>query len=85
MASREFVRLVFGNLDELLELHSQMFQKMRVVNEQWRKNPEYDGLYAKMGETIATFFNGDDGERMQKAASSFCQDQQQGLKMLAER
>jgi hypothetical protein len=62
-----------------------MFQKMKVVNEQWKKSPEYDGLYGRMGETVATFFNDDDGERLKKAVSSFCQDQQQGLRVLAER
>ncbi|KAI6177629.1 hypothetical protein M3Y97_00928700 [Aphelenchoides bicaudatus] len=85
LGSREFVKLVFGNLDELLELHSGMFQRMRVVNEQWKKDPAYDGLYGRMGETIANFFNGEDGEKMQKITAAFCQDQQQGLRVLAER
>lgn len=58
---------------------------MRVVNEQWKKDPEYDGLYGRMGETVANFFNSEDGERLQKATSAFCQDQQQGLRMLGER
>jgi hypothetical protein len=71
--------------ENVVELHSGMWQKMRVVSEQWKKDPAYDGLYGKMGETVATFFNGEDGERLQKATSAFCQDQQQGLRALAER
>lgn len=62
-----------------------MFQRMRVVNEQWKKDAAYDGLYGRMGETIANFFNGEDGEKMQKVTAAFCQDQQQGLRVLAER
>jgi hypothetical protein len=58
---------------------------MKLAHEHWKKDPEYDGLYSKMGETIAGFFNGEDGEKLEKATSAFCQDQQHGLRVLAER
>ncbi|KAI6240088.1 hypothetical protein M3Y99_00493700 [Aphelenchoides fujianensis] len=66
-------------------IHSSMFQKMKVANEQWKRDPEFDGLYGKMGGTIASFFNNEDGDRLRKATSAFCQDQQHGLRVLADR
>ncbi|CAD5222595.1 unnamed protein product [Bursaphelenchus xylophilus] len=85
LVSKDFLKVVFANLDELIEIHSGMFQKMRVVVEQWKKDPQYDGLYAKLGSTIATFFADEDGEKFKKAASLFCENQQYGLKLLGER
>ncbi|KAI6235154.1 hypothetical protein M3Y95_00021200 [Aphelenchoides besseyi] len=85
LGSREFVKIVFGNLDELLEVHSNMFQKMKIANEQWKKDPEYNGLYGKMGGTISSFFNNEDGDRLRKATSAFCQDQQHALRVLSDR
>ena len=85
IVGRDFVRVVFANIDEMLEIHTQMFQKMKTACEQWRKEAEYDGLYPRIGVTVASFFSMEDGDRLRNATSTFCQDQQHALRMLAER
>lgn len=85
LVSKEFLKMVFANLNELIEIHSSMYQKMKIVKEQWKKDPQFDGMYAKLGATIASFFTEENGEQFKKSASIFCRNQQYGLRLLGER
>ena len=83
VAKPELVSLLFGNLDELLQVHSEMHQKMKLAMEIWRRNGSLEGgLYGDIGDLVEAMFDGPCGERLMHATATFCQNQQHALDTL---
>lgn len=82
IVSYELIRLLFGNIDDLLEIHLEMYQKMKVAKEMWRRNPTLEGLYGDISELVESIFDGITGERLMRSTALFCQNQQHALDTL---
>ncbi|KAI1707836.1 regulator of G protein signaling-like domain-containing protein [Ditylenchus destructor] len=81
----DLIKLLFGNIDDLLEAHVEMHQKMKVAKEMWRRNGSTDGLYGDVGELLDSMFDGPAGEKLMKVTEVFCQSQQHALDTLRAR
>lgn len=80
----EMVKLLFSNLDEVLEVHSEMKQKMRIAVDMWKRDSALDGLYGDIGELMEGMFDGASGERLMNVTAAFCQHQQHALDFLRQ-
>uniref|UniRef100_A0A183C9A4 DH domain-containing protein n=1 Tax=Globodera pallida TaxID=36090 RepID=A0A183C9A4_GLOPA len=78
VASPHLVKLLFGNLDELLKLHAEMCQKMKRLR---RPN----GLYGDLGAPVEELFSGQCGAKFKATVALFCQNQQHALDALRHR
>ncbi|KAF7635453.1 hypothetical protein Mgra_00005131 [Meloidogyne graminicola] len=88
VASPELIKLLFGNLDELLQVHSEMNNKMREAVENWQRKGignENGGLYGDIGELIVNLFDGSIGEKLMHNTALFCRNQQYALDTLRQR
>uniref|UniRef100_A0A915DQH6 Rho guanine nucleotide exchange factor 12 n=1 Tax=Ditylenchus dipsaci TaxID=166011 RepID=A0A915DQH6_9BILA len=81
----ELIKLLFGNIDDLLEVHLEMHRKMKLAREMWRREGASEGLYGDIGELLEGMFDGPSGERLKKATALFCQNQQHALDTLRAR
>ncbi|VDM58603.1 unnamed protein product [Angiostrongylus costaricensis] len=72
VVSPEVVHLLFANLDQLLEIHTDMSNQMRQAVEQWRRDPTLNGLYGNVGELLEKMFDGEAGEK-------FMEDKEESL------
>ncbi|KJH44988.1 hypothetical protein DICVIV_08972 [Dictyocaulus viviparus] len=85
IVSPDVVHLLFANLDQLLEIHTDMSNRMRQAVEKWRRDPTLNGLYGNVGELMEKMFEGEAGERFMQITSTFCQHQQHALEILRAR
>lgn len=82
----DLIKLLFGNIDDLLEVHMEMHQKMKVAKEMWRRDGKLEGkIYGDVGELLESMFDGPAGERLMKVTEVFCQSQQHALDTLRAR
>uniref|UniRef100_A0A1I7Z2X7 Rho guanine nucleotide exchange factor 11 n=1 Tax=Steinernema glaseri TaxID=37863 RepID=A0A1I7Z2X7_9BILA len=81
----ETINLLFANLDELVEIHSDISRKMRDATEAWRRAGTQQGLYGQIGKLMVDIFDGEAGQRFVEATSKFCQHQQHALDLLRHR
>ncbi|TMS36379.1 hypothetical protein L596_003557 [Steinernema carpocapsae] len=81
----ETINLLFTNLDELVEIHSEISRKMRDATEGWRRTGTQQGLYGQIGQLMIDIFDGEAGKRFVEATSKFCQHQQHALDLLRHR
>uniref|UniRef100_A0AC34F3U0 Uncharacterized protein n=1 Tax=Panagrolaimus sp. ES5 TaxID=591445 RepID=A0AC34F3U0_9BILA len=84
IGSGELIKLIFANLDEILEIHVEMRKKMKAALDRWRRDPSLNGLYGDIGELMEEIFSGPNGEKIIKATSVFCQHQQHALDRLRQ-
>lgn len=85
IVSPDVVHLLFANLEQLLEIHTAMSNRMRQAAEQWRRDPNLNGLYGNIGELMEKIFEGEAGEKFMQITSIFCQHQQHALEILRTR
>ena len=71
----ELASQVFANLDEMIELHSQLNKAMREM----RKSKS---LIGKVGDLLMSRFDSESGHRFKMAAAAFCRNQSSGLEAL---
>ncbi|XP_014236833.1 rho guanine nucleotide exchange factor 11 isoform X1 [Trichogramma pretiosum] len=71
------LQLLFSNLDEMVQLHSQFNQAMK------RKRKE-NPCVGDIGDLLLDMFDGEAGEVFERAASTFCSKQQVALNALRE-
>ncbi|XP_076335104.1 rho guanine nucleotide exchange factor 11-like isoform X2 [Tachypleus tridentatus] len=71
----DLLQLLFPNLDEMLEIHGGFNKMMKI-----RRHEE--PIIGDIGEMMLQMFNGCSGERLKKAASTFCRNQSVALEQL---
>ncbi|VDN57809.1 unnamed protein product [Dracunculus medinensis] len=81
----DIVKLFFANIDEVLEIHSEMNKKMRLTIEAWRKDNILSGLFGEIGPLMESLFDGENGQKLMQTTSVFCQHQQHALDILRQR
>lgn len=84
IGSGEIIKLIFANLDEILEIHMEMRRKMKEALDRWRRDPSLNGLYGDIGELMENMFSGANGEKIINATATFCQHQQHALDRLRQ-
>lgn len=52
VVSPDVIKLLFGNLDEVLEVHTEMRHKMQLAIDVWRADASLEGLYGDIGEIM---------------------------------
>lgn len=84
VVSTELIKLLFGNLDELLEIHEDTIHKrMKQIKEIWRQDTKLEGLYGDIGELVEGIFDSATiGDRLMRATAQFCMNQQHALDIL---
>ncbi|XP_060520310.1 rho guanine nucleotide exchange factor 11 isoform X2 [Cylas formicarius] len=70
--------LIFPNIKELLDIHSEVEKEMRRIRKQ-------DPLVRQIGDMLVDTFGGPQGELLQKAAATFCERQQLALEFIKKR
>ncbi|KAJ9582237.1 hypothetical protein L9F63_003366, partial [Diploptera punctata] len=75
---QDHIQLLFSNLDEMLDIHSQFNNSMKSKR---RENP----LVGDIADLLLAMFDGPAGENFQQAAATFCAKQQIALELLKER
>ncbi|CAL8080561.1 unnamed protein product [Orchesella dallaii] len=78
LLSADVVHLLFPNLEEVLEIHEQF-------NSTLKKKRTESPLVGDIGPVLLESFDGEKGEQLRHAASTFCARQQIGLELLRER
>ncbi|KAF5304968.1 hypothetical protein FQR65_LT18831, partial [Abscondita terminalis] len=78
LLKNEEINLIFPNLCELLELHSQLNNIMRSKR---KENP----IIKDIGDMMLNMFDGQVGENFQACAAAFCERQQVALEFIKER
>ncbi|KAK4873317.1 hypothetical protein RN001_015346 [Aquatica leii] len=78
LLKNEEINLIFPNLCELLELHSQLNSIMRSKR---KENP----IIKDIGDMMLNMFDGPVGENFQACAAAFCERQQVALEFIKER
>ncbi|KAG8222211.1 hypothetical protein J437_LFUL001303 [Ladona fulva] len=73
----EQIQLLFANLDEMLEIHSQFNSAMKAKR---RENP----IVERVGDILLNMLDGPCGENFERAAAKFCARQQIALESLKE-
>ncbi|CAJ0933896.1 unnamed protein product, partial [Mesorhabditis belari] len=81
----DIVELLFANIDEILQLHQSMNKQMRAAVEEWKRDPQLNGLYGDIGELMDGMFSGEPGEKLREATAEFCKHQQHALEILRTR
>ncbi|XP_069677128.1 rho guanine nucleotide exchange factor 12 isoform X3 [Periplaneta americana] len=74
----DHIQLLFANLDEMLDIHSQFNNSMKSKR---RENP----LVGDVADILLSMFDGAAGENFQQAAATYCARQQIALELLKER
>lgn len=75
---QEDINLLFPNLCELIEIHSEFNMHM--------KNKRREGItVGELGDVLLLMFGGSKGENFQKAAATFCERQQLALEFIKEK
>ncbi|XP_043228876.1 rho guanine nucleotide exchange factor 11-like isoform X13 [Amphibalanus amphitrite] len=69
------INLLFGNLEELLEIHSRF-------NAAMKKRQKEDPMMEKVGDILVNMFEGEQGESFKTAAAAFCRCQSIALEKL---
>ncbi|XP_037072957.1 rho guanine nucleotide exchange factor 11-like, partial [Pollicipes pollicipes] len=69
------INLLFGNLEELLEIHSRF-------NSAMKKRQKEDPMMEKVGDILISMFEGESGESFKTAAAAFCRCQSIALDKL---
>uniref|UniRef100_A0AC34QHJ7 Rho guanine nucleotide exchange factor 12 n=1 Tax=Panagrolaimus sp. JU765 TaxID=591449 RepID=A0AC34QHJ7_9BILA len=82
IVNSDIIKLVFSNLDEILDIHTEIKNKMKASLDSWKRDPALNGLYGDIGELMESIFDGSCGERLMKATATFCQHQQHALDYL---
>ncbi|KAJ8867691.1 hypothetical protein PR048_031494 [Dryococelus australis] len=74
----DHLQLLFSNLEQMLEIHSQFNNLM--------KSKKKEGpIVGEIADLLLTMFDGPEGEEFQEAAATFCARQQIALELLKER
>ncbi|XP_064651024.1 uncharacterized protein LOC135502270 isoform X5 [Lineus longissimus] len=76
---RDLVKLLFPNLDELIELHKSMNDSMK------KDAPGPGATYGDVGDILLNGLQGANGEKLCRASATFCQNQSFSLEMLKSR
>uniref|UniRef100_A0AC35U4T6 Phorbol-ester/DAG-type domain-containing protein n=1 Tax=Rhabditophanes sp. KR3021 TaxID=114890 RepID=A0AC35U4T6_9BILA len=76
------LEILFGHLEELLELHQEIVKKFQSRIDSWKEQPNYNGLFGDISDLALDIFYGIDGERLKQAAAEFCKNQQHALDYL---
>ncbi|XP_065207030.1 rho guanine nucleotide exchange factor 12 isoform X3 [Planococcus citri] len=74
----EQLQLLFANLDEMLEIHSQFNNNMKLKKKE-------NSIVGDIGDILLKMFDGAEGEIFEDAAATFCSRQQIALEALKER
>lgn len=74
----EELNLIFPNIKEVLNVHTQFNREMK------RKRRD-DRFVVELGDMLVGMFGGVNGDNLQKAAATFCQRQQVALEFIKER
>uniref|UniRef100_A0A7E4VJE1 PDZ domain-containing protein n=1 Tax=Panagrellus redivivus TaxID=6233 RepID=A0A7E4VJE1_PANRE len=82
IVSADIIRLIFSNLEDVLDIHMEIWHKMKLAIEMWQRDPAQNGLYGEIGELIEGCFQGSSGDRLMRATAMFCQNQQFALDYL---
>ena len=82
IVSSDVIKLIFANLDEILDIHTEIKNKMKIALDLWKRDSTLNGLYGDIGELMEGVFDGSNGERLMKATATFCQHQQHALDYL---
>lgn len=81
----DLVKLLFANIDDILEIHVEASKAMRAAATNWRNDPTASGLYGEIGQLMLDIFDGEAGEKLRRATAAFCQHQQYALDALRSR
>ncbi|XP_065563903.1 uncharacterized protein LOC136029437 isoform X6 [Artemia franciscana] len=74
----DILNLLFANLNEMIEIHARF-------NTFMKHKRKSKGVIDNVGDILLCMFDGQEGERLQRAASQFCQHQSFALEALKER
>ncbi|XP_065581699.1 rho guanine nucleotide exchange factor 12-like [Artemia franciscana] len=74
----DILNLLFANLNEMIEIHARF-------NTFMKHKRKSKGVIGNVGDILLCMFDGQEGERLQRAASQFCQHQSFALEALKER
>ncbi|CAI4228323.1 unnamed protein product [Auanema sp. JU1783] len=80
--SAELARLLFSNLEEVIQIHTSINEKMMEAVNLFKRDHNLNGLYGSVGSLLESIFDGDHGERLTQITSVFCQHQQHALQLL---
>ncbi|XP_030755908.1 rho guanine nucleotide exchange factor 12 isoform X2 [Sitophilus oryzae] len=72
------LNLLFPNIKELLDVHSEINKEMRRIRKE-------DPLVRQIGDVLLATFTGNQGEALQKASATFCERQQLALEFIKRR
>ncbi|KAG1693951.1 Rho guanine nucleotide exchange factor 12 [Nymphon striatum] len=75
VASSDLIGLLFGNLEEMIEVHGS-------INSAMKEKKQEDAIVGDIGDLMLKFFDGICGENLKQAAAKFCQNQSIALDML---
>uniref|UniRef100_A0A0N5BLA7 Rho guanine nucleotide exchange factor 11 n=1 Tax=Strongyloides papillosus TaxID=174720 RepID=A0A0N5BLA7_STREA len=79
------IEILFGQLEELLDIHREIVKKFENRMEIWRQKPDYNGLYGDISDLVLSIFKGSDGERLKLTAAEYCKNQQYALNFLRKK
>ncbi|CAI5454324.1 unnamed protein product [Caenorhabditis angaria] len=87
LMSDEVTKLLFANLEDLLNLHKKMSDAMRAEVQKWRTGPPRPngGIYGNIGDLMESMFDGEAAAELMEITSTFCQHQQHALEFLRSR
>nr|CAD7429056.1 unnamed protein product [Timema monikensis] len=74
----DHIQLLFSNLDQMLDIHSQFNNKMKSKRRE-------SHIVTEVADLLFGMFDGPAGEEFQRAAATFCARQQIALELLKER
>ncbi|CAG2056382.1 unnamed protein product [Timema podura] len=74
----DHIQLLFSNLDQMLDIHSQFNNKMKSKRRE-------SHVVTEVADLLFGMFDGPAGEEFQRAAATFCARQQIALELLKER
>uniref|UniRef100_A0A0N4ZBC0 PDZ domain-containing protein n=1 Tax=Parastrongyloides trichosuri TaxID=131310 RepID=A0A0N4ZBC0_PARTI len=79
------IEILFGQLEELLDIHREIIKKIQARIDIWRLKPDYNGLYGDISDLVLSIFQGPDGERLKLTAAEYCKNQQHALNYLRKK
>ncbi|CEF60577.1 RhoGEF2 [Strongyloides ratti] len=79
------IEILFGQLEELLDIHREIIKKFEARMDIWRQKPDYNGLYGDISDLVLSIFQGSDGERLKYTAAEYCKNQQYALNYLRKK
>ncbi|KAL1517182.1 hypothetical protein ABEB36_000980 [Hypothenemus hampei] len=75
MLKPDELNLIFPNIKELLDVHTE-------INKEMRRRRKEDPLVRQIGDLLLTTLTGPQGEQLRKAAATFCERQQLALEFI---